>query len=271
MNAHPTCRPPAVAGLFYPADATALARDVSAYLGPSIATPGPVPKALIVPHAGYLYSGATAARAYARLAAARAEVRRVVLLGPAHRVPVRGLALPGVDAFDTPLGRVPIDAEAAAAVQRLPQVCTRTNAHRDEHSLEVQLPFLQTVLEAFALLPFVVGAATAAEVAEVLDHLWGGPETLILVSSDLSHFHDYAEAQRLDRDTAHAILALQAGIAPEQACGATPINGLLHCARQRGLHIELLDLCNSGDTAGDRRRVVGYAAFALTEPDHVRH
>ncbi len=258
-------RPPAVAGMFYPADADALARDIQAYMAGAPTAKAEAPKALIVPHAGYIYSGAVAARAYALLSPARQAIRRVVLLGPAHRVPIRGLALPVAEAFATPLGSVPIDEEGARAALALPQVSASDVAHSLEHSLEVQVPFLQTVLDDFTLLPFAVGAATPAQVAEVLDLLWGGPETLILISSDLSHFHDYALAQGIDRNTAAEILALEPGLDHEQACGATPINGLLLTAKRRGMNIELLDLRNSGDTAGDRSRVVGYAAFVLTE------
>ena len=258
-------RPPAVAGMFYPADADALARDIQAYMAGAPTAKAEAPKALIVPHAGYIYSGAVAARAYALLSPARQAIRRVVLLGPAHRVPIRGLALPVAEAFATPLGSVPIDEEGARAALALPQVSASDVAHSLEHSLEVQVPFLQTVLDDFTMLPFAVGAATPAQVAEVLDLLWGGPETLILISSDLSHFHDYALAQGIDRYTAAEILALEPGLDHEQACGATPINGLLLTAKRRGMNIELLDLRNSGDTAGDRSRVVGYAAFVLTE------
>jgi AmmeMemoRadiSam system protein B len=254
--------------MFYPAEADALAREIHAYLSALPDSQAPAPKVLIVPHAGYVYSGAVAARAYALLASARATIRRVVLLGPAHRVPIRGLALPVAEAFATPLGGVRIDADGAAAALKLPQVTASDVAHNLEHSLEVQLPFLQTVLDDFTLLPFAVGAVTPAEVAAVLDLLWGGPETLIVISSDLSHFHGYAAAQGIDRGTVGDILAFGPSIDHEQACGATPINGLLLCARRRGMQIELLDLRNSGDTAGDRSRVVGYASFALREQPH---
>ena len=271
MNPSLHIRPPAVAGMFYPDDADELVRDVRSYLAAAPAAQAPAPKALIVPHAGYVYSGAVAARAYAQLAPARKTIRRVVLLGPAHRVPIRGLALPVAEAFATPLGGVRIDAEGAAAALQLPQVSASDVAHNLEHSLEVQLPFLQTVLDDFSLLPFAVGAASPAQVAAVLDLLWGGAETLILISSDLSHFHGYAQAQGIDRHTVDEILAFAPSIEPEQACGATPINGLLLCAKRRGMKIDLLDLRNSGDTAGDRSRVVGYASFALTETPDARH
>lgn len=264
-------RPPAVAGMFYPDDEAMLAREIRGYLAAVPARQAPAPKVLIVPHAGYIYSGAVAAHAYARLAPARATIRRVVLLGPAHRVPIRGLALPVAEAFSTPLGAVRIDPEGAAAALKLPQVSASDVAHNLEHSLEVQVPFLQSVLDDFTLLPFAVGAATPTQVAEVLDLLWGGPETLILISSDLSHFHKYAAAQGIDNGTVKDILAFEPSLDHEQACGATPINGLLLCAKRRGLTIDLLGQCNSGDTAGDHSRVVGYASFALSEPTHERN
>jgi AmmeMemoRadiSam system protein B len=266
-------RPPAVAGAFYPGQRQLLANDVSALL--TAATPGSdavrVPKAIIVPHAGYVYSGSTAALAYARLAAGRQTIRRVVLLGPVHRVAVRGLALPGVAAFATPLGQVALDQPAIASIASLPQVMVNPASHAMEHSLEVQLPFLQSVLDDFTLVPLAVGDATPAEVAQVLDALWGGPETLIVVSSDLSHFLPYRAAQAIDQDTVQSILALRGPLTHEQACGGTPVNGLMLAAQHHHLRPQLLGLCNSGDTAGDKRRVVGYAAFAFTEENHGVH
>ncbi|HEU0283408.1 MAG TPA: AmmeMemoRadiSam system protein B [Gallionella sp.] len=257
-------RPPAVAGMFYPADPRQLAHDVQQFL--SQAHPHSLtPKALIVPHAGYIYSGAIAATAYATLQPIAGHIRRVVLLGPTHRIAVRGLALPGVDAFDTPLGRVMLDAAAAHSIAHLPQVSISTQAHALEHSLEVQLPFLQSVLTDFTLLPLAVGMATPEEVAAVLEALWGGEETLIVISSDLSHYLPYAAAQRVDRDTVQAILKLRQPIEHDHACGGTPISGLLVAARQHRLTPHLLDLRNSGDTAGSYDQVVGYAALAFTE------
>lgn len=255
-------RPPAVAGFFYPADPLLLRRTVDDLLA---AAPGmPVlPKALVVPHAGYPYSGATAARAFAALRPLAGTLRRVVLLGPTHRVAVHGIAVPGVDAFATPLGNVPIDRAALALLDGLPQIVVSDAAHADEHALEVQLPFLQRMLGHFALVPLAVGRTTPAAVAEVIEALWGGAETLIVVSSDLSHYLPYAVAREVDRDTAHRIEALDAHLTHDEACGATPLNGLLIAARHRGLNARRLDLCNSGDTAGDRQRVVGYAAFAF--------
>jgi MEMO1 family protein len=267
-------RPAAVAGMFYASAPGALAADVRAYLAeaaerPAVASrkapPATPPKALIVPHAGYVYSGPIAASAYALLAPVRETIRRVVLFGPAHRVAVRGLALPSASAFATPLGAVRVDREAAAVAAGLPQVCESDAVHASEHSLEVQLPFLQTVLADFGIVPFAVGDAAPSEVRDVIDALWGGAETLIVISSDLSHYHRYADAVMVDRTTADTVLALSARLDHEQACGATPINGLLLAASRRGLHPRLLDLRNSGDTAGDRSRVVGYAAFAFAE------
>jgi MEMO1 family protein len=261
-------RSAAVAGMFYPKAPPALATEVRAHLSHAAAArpaATAAPKAIIVPHAGYVYSGIVAAAAYARLEAARGTIRRVVLLGPTHRVHVRGLALPTAQAFATPLGTVSVDHEAAVAVLALPQVRENDAAHASEHSLEVQLPFLQTALGEFSIVPLAVGDATPEDVADVIDLLWGGPETLIVVSSDLSHYHRYAEAREIDRATAETVLALSATVDHEQACGATPVNGLLLSARRHGLRPELLDLRNSGDTAGDKSRVVGYASFAFTE------
>lgn len=257
-------RPAAVAGTFYPGSAQSLNYDIDKLLRQAKASAGPLPKAVIVPHAGYIYSGPIAASAYQRVAAGRGTIRRVVLLGPAHRVPVRGLALPQAEAFQTPLGTVPVDAEAEALIADLPQVVASAPAHAWEHSLEVQLPFLQKILGEFTLVPLVVGDATAQEVAEVLDRLWGGPETLIVISSDLSHYLPYELAQKIDDQTVHMILDLR-GVSHEQACGGTPVNGLLLAAQRHRLRPELLDLRNSGDTAGDHDHVVGYAAFAFVE------
>jgi hypothetical protein len=263
----PTTRQPAVAGLFYPGAATELANNVRTML--AAASPAEVvPKALIAPHAGYIYSGAIAASAYAALKHIAPHIRRVVLLGPTHRVAVRGLALPGVETFATPLGDIPLDIEAAQAIAHLPQVGISPQAHAQEHALEVQLPFLQTVLNDFKLLPLAVGMATPEEVAEVLELLWGGEETLIVISSDLSHYLPYQRAQSVDRDTAQAILHMQQPLSHEQACGGTPINGLILAARKHHLVPHLLDLRNSGDTAGSRDGVVGYAAFAFEEPEN---
>lgn len=260
-------RPAAVAGMFYPRDARALDRDVADLLDgvENLAPRFGHPKALIVPHAGYVYSGPVAARAYDELGAARGIVKRVVLLGPVHRVPVRGLALPGSDAFETPLGRVPVDAELVRMLTPFRQVVTSSEAHAQEHALEVQLPFLQKMLGEFALVPLVVGDARPQEVRDVIERLWGGPETLFVISTDLSHYHAYDEARAIDRATLSRIAAFGTDINHEEACGATPLNGFLAVARARGLSIRLLGACNSGDTAGGKDRVVGYSAFALYE------
>jgi hypothetical protein len=251
--------------MFYPDTPALLGDQVRTYLAEAGASSEPTwPKALIVPHAGYVYSGPIAASAYGQLASGREAIRRVVLLGPVHRVPVRGLALPDASFFATPLGRVAVDREASALARSLPQVVVDAAAHAHEHSLEVQLPFLQSVLAAFSIVPFAVGDASAEEVAAVIELLWGGSETIIVVSSDLSHYHVYADAQRIDRATVDDIQALASTLDHEQACGATPINGFARCARRHALSPKLLDLRNSGDTAGDKSRVVGYAAFAFS-------
>jgi MEMO1 family protein len=256
-------RPSAVAGAFYPGTSADLQSQLSTLLAQIRPADTRRPKALIAPHAGYIYSGPTAASAYACLAPYREEYSRVVLLGPAHRVRLRGLALPETSSFATPLGDILLDRDAVQALRALPQVCLSEQAHALEHSLEVHLPFLQQVLAGFTLVPLAVGEASVQEVAEVLDLIWGGDETLIVVSSDLSHYLPYAQAQRIDGQTARTILGLAPTLNHEQACGATPVNGLLHVAERRGLRPKMLDLRNSGDTAGDKNRVVGYASFAF--------
>ena len=267
LQPKPSVRAPAVAGMFYPGESRELAQSLSQMLGTAAhdAPERAAPKAIIAPHAGYIYSGPVAASVYALLAPARRTITRVVLLGPTHRVAVRGLALPGCEAFATPLGPVEIDRAAVEMLRKLPQVTVSAQVHALEHSLEVHVPFLQSVLETFTLVPLAVGHASAQEVAEVLDALWGGPETLIVVSSDLSHYLSYGDAQAVDRATAQAILGLSTDISHEQACGATPVTGLNQVARGRKLKPELIDLRNSGDTAGDKNRVVGYGAFAFYE------
>ncbi len=264
-------RRPAVAGLFYPASEHELKRTVEELLAEAEKTlsSAPVrPKALIVPHAGYIFSGPVAASAYIRLKPLKASIRRVVLLGPAHRFPVEGLALPRCDCFETPLGRVRIDQEGCGTALDLPQVTEKSEVHAPEHSLEVQVPFLQQTLEDFKLIPLAVGNAASEDVHEVIEALWGGPETLIVVSSDLSHYLPYPQAQTEDAATAEKISNLDEPFSPlthGRACGATPINGLLLAAREHRLLSHVLDLRNSGDTAGDRDRVVGYGSFAFTE------
>lgn len=270
MQIHERIRPAAVAGMFYTGEPKALAGQVTEMLAGARrqAKLPHVPKALIVPHAGHIYSGPIAASAYVLLADAAKTIRRVVMFGPAHRVAVNGLALPEAEAFATPLGVVPLDLEAMRRAQALPQVSISAAAHGMEHSLEVQLPFLQAMLQDFRLVPFVVGHTGGHQVAEVIDLLWGGPETLIVISSDLSHYLPYAMARQKDSTTTESILHLEPLTEFEQACGALPINGLIEVAKRRSLKPTLLDLRNSGDTAGDRSRVVGYAAFAFEEPAH---
>jgi len=259
-----TTRPAAVAGMFYPENPIELKRTLADLLEHVHAFElKQAPKALIVPHAGYIYSGPIAANAYAQIAGLRGRIRKVVLLGPTHRVAVRGLALPDADRFATPLGVVSLDQDAMRSLANLPQVTRSAAAHQFEHSLEVQLPFLQQVLGDFQLLPLAVGDATAEEVADVLERVWGGDETLIVISSDLSHFLPDALARQIDRKTADAIAAMNPHLNHEQACGATPVNGLLLAARRHGLRAVELDVRNSSETAGDPERVVGYAAFAF--------
>lgn len=256
-------RMPAVAGSFYPAHPQQLYETVADYLRAAPAE-GKAPKAMIVPHAGHIYSGPIAASAYARLKAGADAITRVVLIGPSHRVGFRGLAVSRTRAYSTPLGDVPVDTEAVEVLQKLPFVEYIEQAHTLEHSLEVHLPFLQEVLRDFKLIPIVAGDASPDQVCQVLEQLWGGDETLIVVSSDLSHYHDYATAQRLDKETSHLIEHLQyQSLTSENACGKVPVSGLLKLLQQKALQIKTIDLRNSGDTAGDKQRVVGYGAYVV--------
>ena len=268
-------RPAALAGQFYPREERVLRMQITEMLAaaypPEHLT---APKAIIVPHAGYIYSGAVAANAYSSLGAVREQIRRVVVLGPAHRAPVRGFVLPAAQAFSTPLGEVPLSRLDWLMLQTRNDVYVDDQPHALEHCIEVQLPFLQTLLGSFSLVPILVGEASDEAVAELLEDLWGGPETLIVISSDLSHYLPYRQAQWIDRSTVDQVLELRPGISHQQACGATPVNGLLLAARRRLLKPQLLDLRNSGDTAGDRSRVVGYASLVFSEPEaatHARH
>jgi MEMO1 family protein len=256
-------RPPAVAGLFYPADAGELRSAVERFLGVDAAT-GPVAKAIVAPHAGYVYSGPIAGSAYARVVPARGRITRVVLLGPAHRTPDAGIAAPGADAFATPLGQVAVDTGARDALVDAGLVAIRDDAHAEEHCLEVHLPFVQVCLGDVTVLPLAVGQVPPDRVAEVLDRVWGGDETLVVVSTDLSHYHDHATATELDGRTAEAIVARRPDrLGRYDACGVIALQGLLATADRRSLAVELLDLRTSADTAGGPDRVVGYGAFGV--------
>jgi AmmeMemoRadiSam system protein B len=258
-----------VAGRFYAGEPDRLQAEVSALLLEALAPCEIPPKALIVPHAGYVYSGCVAAVGFAMLRDSASTIKRVVLIGPAHYVPVRGIATPTVNAFETPLGHIPVDQDALAALADLPFVVQSDGAHTPEHALEVELPFLQTLLASFQVVPLVVGDSRPREVALALRRLWGGPETLVVVSSDLSHYHDYETARRLDTATATAVERNDwSGLGPDQACGFLAVAGLLVEAERRGLKARRLMLCNSGDTAGSRDQVVGYGAWmvATTAP-----
>jgi hypothetical protein len=259
-------RPPAVAGQFYPDDPAELRRMIEGFLLEVNRTETPAPKAVIAPHAGYIYSGPIAASAYGLFASARDIIKRVVLIGPSHRVPFDGLATTSAETWVTPLGTIPVDTAAIQQIRPLRQVSVLDQAHAYEHSLEVHLPFLQVVLADFRIVPLVVGDASDKDVAEVIAALWDGDETRFVISSDLSHYHDYATARELDTATAHAIESLKPqDIGEEQACGRIPIRGLLRAARTHGLHVRTVDLRNSGDTAGPRDQVVGYGAWAFEE------
>lgn len=255
-----TVRFPAVAGRFYPASQNELGEAIDAFIAAAGGPKSPPwPKALIVPHAGYVYSGPIAGAGFARLAGA--PIERVVLVGPAHRVFVTGLAWPGTTHLRTPLGDMEVD---VAAIQALPELVAHPAAHAREHSLEVELPFIQRLFPAAKVIPLVTSASSEA-VGRVLEALWGGPETAIIISSDLSHYHPYAEGRAIDERTTAKILALEDGLVGEEACGCTGINGLVRVARRKRMRIELVDLRSSGDTAGPKAEVVGYGSFALYE------
>lgn len=258
-----TVREPAVAGAFYEGEPGRLRATLASLLSEEGMRAGPRPRALVVPHAGYIYSGAMAARAYGAIAPFAGEITRVVLFGPAHRVALDGMALPDSDAFATPLGTIPLDREGMRAAAKLDGMCVSGEAHRLEHSLEVQLPFLQSVLGDFTLLPVVVGRCPVSTVAAAMDALWGGAETLVVVSTDLSHFHGYDEAVQRDTRTCERVQRKDSTLDGGDACGAHALNGLLACGHAGPLTVQQLGMCNSGDTAGSRDRVVGYGAFAL--------
>ena len=264
-------RKSALSAMFFEADAPQLAASVDGYLrsAPAAAQAQPCPKIIIAPHAGHIYSGATAGKAYALLAAHRSRIRRIVMFGPAHRVYFKGIALPGAGSFETPLGNLPLDTLAFAALADLPFISTRPDAHAQEHCLEVHVPFLQRALPRASLVPLLVGDAPPEAVAQVMQRLWADEGTVFIISTDLSHFHAYDEANQIDAATCAKILSLDASLNHEQACGATPVNGALQLARSRGMQITQLERLNSGDTAGNtpegRERVVGYASFALHE------
>jgi MEMO1 family protein len=264
---HASVRPASAAGLYYPQDADGLRHALRTLLATGKSPAQRLPKALVVPHAGYAYSGAVAASAFHTLQSPAADVvRHVILLGPSHRVPMRGMAMPTCDYFATPCGEVPIYESARHRLRELGLAGVADAPHALEHSLEVQVPFLQAVLHDFDLLPVAVGIAPPEQVASALEAVWGGPETLLVVTTDLSHHHTHVEAEELDQQTARLIVARSSDISDTQACGAGAVNGLMEAARHKGLEVRLLDRRTSGDTAGDSSRVVGYGSFALFEP-----
>lgn len=260
-------RQPAVAGTFYPNNPDQLQIEVDELLNNAMLTEMDMAriKAVIVPHAGYIYSGPVAATAYKLLSARKGDIRRVVLLGPSHRVPLHGIAVPVTKVFRTPLGDIHLDRKALQDLADLPGIQFRDDAHTEEHSLEVQLPFLQTVLGEFTLVPMVVGLTDADAVSAVLEKFWDDDESLIVISSDLSHFHPYPTARSIDSETTRRIEQLDHSITGEEACGCYPLNGLLKLAKQKSLKITTLDLRNSGDTAGSKDQVVGYGSYVICE------
>jgi len=264
-DSHINTRPAAVAGMFYTNDADQLSAEIRSYLDQAPTNQYTIiPKAIIVPHAGYIYSGPVAASAYSLLGPVADKIKQVILLGPSHRVAFHGIATPDADYFETPLGKIKINQDLCHSINQLDFVFPDNRAHQQEHSLEVHLPFLQTVLSDFELTPLVVGDCSQEDVARLLDKVWGDEQTLIVISSDLSHYHSYEAALQIDRNTSTAIEHLQPEkIHYDQACGRNPLNGLLTLARSKQLTVDLLDLRNSGDTAGSKDRVVGYGAYAV--------
>jgi len=264
----PHIRPAAVAGMFYPADAQQLKSDINQYLSQKRASTLSAPRAIIVPHAGYIYSGPVAASAYLLVKAEKQKINQVILLGPSHQLAFSGIATPHADYFKTPLGKIKINQALCQKAQTLHFVQANRLAHQQEHSLEVQLPFLQTVLDNFELTPLVVGDCEAENVAQLLELLWENngknDNTLVVISTDLSHYHNYETAIKLDQQTSQSILQLQPeNIHAQNACGKAPLNGLLTLAKAKQLKIDCLDLRNSADTAGNKDRVVGYGAYAV--------
>jgi len=262
----PKCRPPAVAGMFYPAEEEVLRRQLSRYMDQATGRPSSIqPKAIISPHAGYMYSGPVAAIGYRQVQMFRESIKRVVIIGPSHRVWLKGMAASTFSSFNTPLGDIPLDMEGMARLTtRYPAIQYEDTAHQEEHSLEVQLPFLQLILDNFQIIPLVVGDADPEDVAAVILDQWQEPATLTVISSDLSHYLTYTQAQVIDRRTAEAINSLDpAGLSDDSACGRIPIRGLLLAAKKCDLRVQELDLRNSGDTAGSRDQVVGYGAWAF--------
>lgn len=258
----PTLRPPAVAGSFYPRDRRDLEIAVRGYLDEAVPS-CIVPRAVIMPHAGYIYSGPIAASACAPLAPRRGSVRRVVVAGPSHHISVHGIAVPSARAFATPIGEIPIDRATIEQLLKLPGVRVDDAAHAEEHSIEVELPFLHVVLGDFLLVPLVIGVSRAPEAAAILASLWDD-ETLFVISSDLSHYLAYETARLRDARTSENIVALDdAALRYDDACGRDSVNALLAFSRDIRLTATTVDLRNSGDTAGDRKRVVGYGAFVF--------
>lgn len=257
-------RPAAVAGSFYPADRNQLDSDIEYYLTHCHQTEFTQAKAFIVPHAGIQYSGIIAASVYSAIARSAQSFERVILMGPCHRVWIEGMAIPAVDSFESPLGNIPLDKNILQSISQFPDVQISDVAHQDEHSLEVQLPFLQKALQNFSLVPILVGEVDCESVAEMINFLWSLDDTLFLISSDLSHFHDYDTASKIDRQTTMKIINKDYHLIDHHmACGCTPIQGILSVAKSKHLPVNCIKQCNSGDTAGDKSRVVGYASYAI--------
>ncbi len=259
-------RTTAVAGAFYPSEPEILSKDIQRYIEETPSVSLPVPKAIIVPHAGYEYSAGVAASAYKLLKSGRKSIKKVVILAPSHKIGFNGMALTKASAYETPLGNVEIDKEMNEQLLALPLVDYLEEAHKSEHSLEVQLPFLKEALDDFKLIPVITGNASPTDVETLLETVWGKKDTLIVISTDLSHYLPYNEACILDNKTKTAIENLDIdSIEQEQACGYVPLKGMLTIAKAKKMQVETLEVKNSGDTSGSKNRVVGYGAWAFLE------
>lgn len=255
---------PAVAGAFYP-DEPDILNNMVEHLFDAITWAGSSPKAIIAPHAGYIYSGIAAACAYQCLEM-MPYIKNIILVGPSHYIAFNGVAYSDYDTFITPLGELFVNTNLIQQIAKLPATQHFNDAFSREHCLEVQFPFLQKKLNEFTIVPLLVSGANKQTVASVLEALWGDKETLVIISSDLSHYHDYLTAQQLDSETSQAIVNLDAdNIKEDSACGRIAIRGLLHLAKQKKMQAKKILQINSGDTAGDKQRVVGYGAYHFFE------
>ena len=253
-----------VAGMFYPGEEASLRQMVDGFIQKALSF-DLRPRAIIAPHAGYIYSGSIAGTAYKTIAAVRDQIENVIIMSPAHRFYLRGIALHMADAFATPLGNIPVNIGIVKKIKQFSSVQWEERSFIQEHGLETHLPFIQRAFKpGIKIVPMIVGECQESEVAEILESVWEDPRNFVIISSDLSHFHSYADAKKLDRNTVDLIQNLDSqSLDTEFACGHYPICGLLNLARNRKLKIKALDIRSSGDTAGSKESVVGYGSFAV--------